>query len=581
MLEPLSAVDIIYSLAKAIYTQVKMVNANQTQFHRLAERIKSIENSIKGLHKVPDSEQYKLALNAFKDCLNDCLTFVQQFTGEHWFKQVLMAGTYRDKFDKLNNRLKQSMIDLNLGLSVQQIMNRAEDKKDQEQDYQEICKKQDEIIRLNQEELQQIQKLTMQQEEQNKILFQQMESMRLQIQHLNIANPAIKLPLDRRFMIPYFDILFDKKLGKSSFGTVYLARWCEQPMAIKTLEGEFTEETQQQLIREIKIMSRLRSPSVTQLYGACLESGRTCLAMEYMERGCLYDILGQITLSSEQQQNIALDIARGLHYLHLQGMLHRNLNSAKALINKAWQAKLSGFSIAKVHSASITTIKDPSYTLQWMAPEIFYVHSTYTEQSDIYSYGVVLWEIFTGMRPYAGLSESEVVQRITQGKTEKIPANIPSIYAEIIRLCWSPNPKERPALSQIIRKIESSQIRPASPNAEMLYDQGSVCEKKEEHQEAFRLYQQSAIKGNSKALLHLGFFHLKGFGTEQNKSQAYQCFFKAATKGNVLAQYNLATMLKHGDGIKKDIEQARLWYQKAADQGDTKAQEKLMKLTSV
>jgi serine/threonine protein kinase len=580
MLEPTQAIVVIYSVTKIIHDQVQLVKANKAQCVRLYQRIDTITQALRGLDQIPDSAQFKQGLNNLQTCVEGCQTFIQQFTDKHWYKYILRAGTYKEKFNELNKQLKSAMNLLNLSLNAQQIINREQDKQDQQEDYQNVLIKQEEIIQLNQEELSHIQKLEMQQQEQNQILLQQFQSMRHQIQRLNINKPQPESPIDPHFAISFFDIMCDGIIGKGSFGTVYSGRWCEQPVAVKALEGQLTPEDWQQFIREVNIMSRLRNKSITQFYGVCLESGRVCLVMEYMPRGSLYDVLSKTVLSPEQQHSIALDIARGLHYLHNQGVLHRDLKSANVLIDDTWRAKLTDFGLSKIQSASIMTISERSRAIQWMAPESLTRYCVYTEQSDIYSYGVILWEIITGKRPYEGVTEKEILDHIEQGRREEIPQTIPTVYAEIIRRCWSKDPNERPSLTEIIREIVSHEVRPPSPRGEDLYKQGLVYEKQKAFKEAYIFYQRSADKGYYRGITNLGLFTLKGQGCDQNKEQAYKLLLESANKGHARAQYNLAMMLEHGDGIDKDYDQALHWYQQAASQGDKSAQEKSTQLTS-
>ena len=580
MLEPTQAIAVIYSVTKIIHDQVQLVKANKAQCFRLYQRIDIITQTLRGLDQILDSAQFKQGLNNLQTCVEGCQTFIQQFIDKLWFKRVLRAGTYRGRFSELNKQLKNAMNLLNLGLNAQQIINREQDKQDQREDYQNILTKQEEIIQFNQKELNCFQKLKMGEQEQKQIISQQSQSMCYQIQQLNVNKPQPESPIDSHFAVPFFDIMFDGMIGKGSFGTIYLGRWCEQPVAVKALEGQLTPEDWQQFIREVNIMSRLRNRSITQFYGVCLESGRVCLVMEHMPRGSLYDVLGKTVLNPERQYSIALDIARGLHYLHSQGVLHRDLKSANVLIDDTWRAKLTDFGLSKIQSASIMTISERSRAIQWMAPESLTRYCVYTEQSDIYSYGVILWEIMTGKWPYEGITEKEILNRTEQGRREEIPQTVPTVYAEIIRRCWSKNPNERPSLTEIIREIESYEVRPPSPSGEDLYKQGLAYEKQRAFKEAHISYQRSADKGYCRGITNLGMFALKGLGGDQNKEQAYRLLLKSANEGHARAQYNLAMMLEHGDGVPKDLEKALLWYKKAAEQNDQHAKKASIRLES-
>lgn len=576
----------IYDLVLMIDAQLKLVKANKAQCERLSERIKIITQALKGLNKINDSAQFRAGLIQLQVAINECLNFIKTFTADKkWYKQILKAGNYKEQFEELNTDLEKAITDLNIGLNAQQIINREQDKADQQADFEDIKQQQDQIIELNKEALEEIQHIQARQSEQHDILMKQLQSMRFQFTQLNPKQTKVKPPIDPKSVIPFYDIIFSSKIDKGSFGAVFEGRWCEQPVAIKTIEGELTTADEAQFIREVDIMSRLHNANITQFYGACLEAGRACLVMEYMPKGSLYKVLGKEVLTPEQQHSMALAIARGLHYLHSQGILHQDLKSANVLVDDTWRAKLTDFGLSKTHHASIMSTHERSNATKWMAPECFKRGDNFTAQSDIYAYGVILWELVTGQRPFATINDEntrELTERINDNRRgEVISSQMPTVYTNIIKACWKIEPDKRPPLSDIIHQLEQYVPRPASPSAEDRYQEGINYETKKDLVSAFSHYKRSSEKGYFKAHTNLGMFYLQGLGgANVNKQLAYQHFFKGAQQGHVRAMTNLAIMLEKGDGILADTNQALHWYNEAAAQGDKSARERYDKLNA-
>lgn len=374
----------IFTVAQAIYEHVNLVKANKAQCNQLALRIKIIESAVRGLEKLPNlnKNQYETGLRDLLTGLQECLKFIQQFVqSSKWYRWILKAGTYKEQFAELNGNLQKSMQQLNLGLAAQQIINHTEDKKAQDKDNKFIIDNQNTIIQLNQDAVAEIQKLKLQEQERQEILLQQLMSMKARITELNIHSAPKKPLIDPRYKVPFFDLAFDSKLAEGTFGKVYLGRWHEQEVAIKTFDGLITEQDTEQFVREVQIMTQLRSPYITQFYSVCHEENRACIVMEYMAKGSLQKVLSSTALSPEQQKQMALQVARGLHYLHKQNVLHRDLKSANVLVDSNWNAKLADFGLSKTKSISVKTIHTRSQALQWQAPECFQRAGTYSEKS--------------------------------------------------------------------------------------------------------------------------------------------------------------------------------------------------------
>lgn len=574
----------IYYIADAIYAQVKQAKANQSQCATLAERIAVVVAAVKKLDGVKNGDQYLPGLHALENCLNECNFFIQQFVQEKsWFKQVLKAGTAKERFTELNEKLDKGIRNLNLGLSAQSIIDRAKDKADQEADAAYLRKSIETIIKLSQEHTQQLQQIEVKIDEHSAIQAQQYASIRGHLVALiDAKHEKDKPPIDPHLTIPIHEMVFPiKKIGEGSLGKIFLGEWHEQEVAIKVLEGGYKAEALAQLIREIKIMGRLRHKHVVQLYGACINTEYPCLVMEYMEKGSLDKTLREQKLTVQQKKQFAFEIAKGLYYLHNRGITHRDLRSANILLNKHDEAKITDFGISKGKTASLVAIKESSRNIAWQAPECLKRMDAASTQSDIYSFGVVLWEICTGKTPFAGVEEGHILKLICEGKRETIPAEIPEVFRLIIQDCWKPNPLERPSMFDIIRKLKA--YAPETElSAEELYQQGMKLESSAKYAEARDHYEKSAAKGYYKAETNLGFFFLKGLGgLKQDKKEAYGRFFKAAQHGHARAMHNMASLLERGEGVTQSLPDALKWYEKAASAGDKQASIKLEKLRSM
>lgn len=575
MLNPLAALNNIYSVAKLIYAHVQLAKVNQEQCKRLAERVGIIEQSVRSLEKIQDKTQYKQGLNNLLAGLQKCLAFIKQMSEVNAFQRFFKAGSHSGECTALNDELQKSLQQLNLDLNAQQVFNREQDKQDQQADMAFIKKNHEQIIKEVQKANAGIGQLDLELKENHEIMMRQFASMKALLMGMGTHRPVNKL--DSHYKVPYFELVFDKKLGSGSFGQIYLGRWRGQVAVIKSIEGTFTETEEAQFVREVQIMSQCRDKHITQFYGASLESqGRACLLMEYMEQGSLYQVLEK-PLPPPLQKQIALEIALGLQYLHGHDVLHRDLKSANVLVNADNHAKLSDFGLSHTKAASVKTTLQKSEAVQWLAPECFTRGGVYTAQSDIYSYGVILWELVTGKRPYADVPESRIPERTVRGTRDSLES-ISEPYVSLIQQCWSIEPAKRPKLTQIIQTLQKITLRPASPGPEEYYNQGLKFDQLKDYVHAMEAYQKALDKGHVKAGTNLGLFFLLGRNGTTDKPRAHQLFLDSAQKGHARAMTNLGIMLKRGDGIPQDIPRALSWFRKAAALKDTQAAEEVRKL---
>ena len=262
------------------------------------------------------------------------------------------------------------------------------------------------------------------------------------------------------------DLKFSDEIGRGAFGIVYRAQWLSQHylVAVKRLHlTHLSSQAEKQFFKELSLMCRLRSPHIVNLYGTCIEKGKYALVMEYMSLGSLYTILHEDKLSLDwpDRLSIALQTAKSINYLHQlqEPIVHRDIKSSNILVERSYQGyivKMCDFGLAKTRNDTLTQSQLTNAlhcTLPWTAPEILRLNR-HTDKSDIYSLGIVYWELAANEIPYDSHHSDVIRGFVLAGDRLNIPEMTPLHFSEVIQKCWSHNPNERPNSSRVIGLIE-------------------------------------------------------------------------------------------------------------------------------
>ena len=192
-----------------------------------------------------------------------------------------------------------------------------------------------------------------------------------------------------------------------------------------------------------------------QLIGASTSPPKLCIVTEFMRRGSLLDYLHRHhPLRAAVQVKLALDVARGMDYLHRCNIVHRDLKAANLLMNEHGDCKVADFGVARVvDGASVMTAETGTY--RWMAPEVV-AHQRYDAKCDVFSYGVLLWEIVTGGAvPYAGFTPLQAAVGVVQkGLRPTIPEGCHPSLARIMAACWEASADVRPTFDALVIMLE-------------------------------------------------------------------------------------------------------------------------------
>lgn len=245
---------------------------------------------------------------------------------------------------------------------------------------------------------------------------------------------------------------FENKVASGSYGDLYKGTYCSQDVAIKVLKAErINTDLQKEFAQEVYIMRKVRHKHVVQFIGACTKPPSLCIVTEFMSGGSVYDYLHKHrgTFKLPSLLKVGIDVSKGMNYLHQNNIIHRDLKAANLLMDENEVVKVADFGVARVKAQSgVMTAETGTY--RWMAPEVI-EHKPYDHKADVFSFGIVMWELLTGKLPYEYLTPLQAAVGVVQkGLRPTIPKNTHPKLAELLERCWQQDPALRPDFSEII-----------------------------------------------------------------------------------------------------------------------------------
>ncbi|BAF19139.1 Os06g0232100 [Oryza sativa Japonica Group] len=261
------------------------------------------------------------------------------------------------------------------------------------------------------------------------------------------------------FEIQWEEITLGERVGLGSFGEVYKGEWHGTEVAVKKfLQQDISSDALDEFRTEFQIMKRLRHPNVVLFMGAVTRVPNLSIVTEFLPRGSLFRLIHRPNnqLDERRRLRMALDVARGMNYLHNCSpvVVHRDLKSPNLLVDKNWVVKVCDFGLSRMKNSTFLSSRSTAGTAEWMAPEVLRNEPS-DEKCDVFSYGVILWELFTLLQPWEGMNPMQVVGAVGfQQRRLDIPAHVDPTIAEIIRRCWQTDPKMRPSFSEIMSSLK-------------------------------------------------------------------------------------------------------------------------------
>ncbi|CBI34231.3 unnamed protein product, partial [Vitis vinifera] len=254
--------------------------------------------------------------------------------------------------------------------------------------------------------------------------------------------------------IPWEDLVLGERIGLGSYGEVYHGDWNGTEVAVKKfLDQDFSGAALAEFKREVRIMRRLRHPNVVLFMGAVTRPPNLSIITEFLPRGSLYRILHRPSCQIDEKRRIkmALDVAKGMNCLHtsLPTIVHRDLKSPNLLVDKNWNVKVCDFGLSRLKHNTFLSSKSTAGTPEWMAPEVLRNENS-NEKCDVYSFGIILWELATLRLPWSGMNPMQVVGAVGfQNRRLDIPKEVDPLVARIIWECWQTDPNLRPSFAQL------------------------------------------------------------------------------------------------------------------------------------
>lgn len=259
-------------------------------------------------------------------------------------------------------------------------------------------------------------------------------------------------------IIAWHSLTLHEQVGKGSFGTVHRGSLNGREVAIKSLHlTTLTSDLMAEFQNETSLMAECRSDHIVRLLGICREKGHLAMIMEFMSKGSLYSVLGdqKINLIWKTRYKIALGTGMGIAYLHQRSIIHRDLKSLNVLLDQDFNPKICDFGMSKIKLTSNSTNTNSFVgSLCWLAPELFQRLGKHSAVTDVYSYGMILWEIAARKQPYADGSLMQISDRVKNGEREEIPQDCPTEFKALIEKCWAQKPETRPTAIQVVSYIE-------------------------------------------------------------------------------------------------------------------------------
>ncbi|XP_078656660.1 fibroblast growth factor receptor 2-like [Branchiostoma floridae x Branchiostoma belcheri] len=293
--------------------------------------------------------------------------------------------------------------------------------------------------------------------------------------------------------IPRSSLNLSRRIGRGQFGEVRLGevrnRGVTTTVAVKTLRDSASDSDKKDLLGELEILVTVgRHDNIISLVGACTKGGPLMIVVEYAPNGCLKDWLKTNSVEAmrnnsenqnqplpvldlEQLIQFGIDVAAGMSHLAAVQCVHCDLAARNILLGKNLVAKVSDFGLSRdiYESEEYVKTTKTKLPLRWMAYESLF-YNVYTTQSDVWSFGVLLWEIMTmGHLPYGGMKGKQMMDMIKDGGRLEKPLYCPDELFALMEDCWTTLPEDRPTFPQLKTNLDRI-IQAHKPYASLLHE---------------------------------------------------------------------------------------------------------------
>nr|XP_015797704.2 tyrosine-protein kinase ABL1 isoform X1 [Nothobranchius furzeri] len=255
------------------------------------------------------------------------------------------------------------------------------------------------------------------------------------------------------------DITMKHKLGGGQYGEVYEGVWKKYNLtvAVKTLKEDTMEV--EEFLKEAAVMKEIKHPNLVQLLGVCTREPPFYIITEFMTHGNLLDYLRECNreeVNAVVLLYMATQISSAMEYLEKKNFIHRDLAARNCLVGENHLVKVADFGLSRLMTGdTYTAHAGAKFPIKWTAPESL-AYNTFSNKSDVWAFGVLLWEIATyGMSPYPGIDLSQVYELLQRDYRMERPEGCPEKVYELMTACWRWNPVERPTFAETHQAFET------------------------------------------------------------------------------------------------------------------------------
>ncbi|XP_040840264.1 tyrosine-protein kinase ABL2 isoform X6 [Ochotona curzoniae] len=266
-------------------------------------------------------------------------------------------------------------------------------------------------------------------------------------------------PIHDKWEMERTDITMKHKLGGGQYGEVYVGVWKRYSLtvAVKTLKEDTMEV--EEFLKEAAVMKEIKHPNLVQLLGVCTLEPPFYIVTEYMPYGNLLDYLRECNreeVTAVVLLYMATQISSAMEYLEKKNFIHRDLAARNCLVGENHVVKVADFGLSRLMTGdTYTAHAGAKFPIKWTAPESL-AYNTFSIKSDVWAFGVLLWEIATyGMSPYPGIDLSQVYDLLEKGYRMEQPEGCPPKVYELMRACWKWSPADRPSFAETHQAFET------------------------------------------------------------------------------------------------------------------------------
>uniref|UniRef100_A0A8C9L7G8 receptor protein-tyrosine kinase n=1 Tax=Pavo cristatus TaxID=9049 RepID=A0A8C9L7G8_PAVCR len=259
--------------------------------------------------------------------------------------------------------------------------------------------------------------------------------------------------------VTYYFCLSSGEFGEVYRGSLRLPGRERIVVAIKTLKSTYSDSQWWNFLREATIMGQFNHPNIVHLEGVVTKRRPMMIITEYMENGALDTFLreNEEKFSPVQLVNMLQGIASGMTYFSEHNYVHRDLAARNILVTRSLQCKVSDFGLSRIlenDAEGTYETKGGKIPIRWTAPEAI-AHRIFTSASDVWSFGIVMWEVLSfGDKPYGNMTNQEVMKSLEDGYRLPPPVDCPSILYELMKSCWSHDRMRRPHFQEIRAQLQ-------------------------------------------------------------------------------------------------------------------------------